>query len=89
MAIEVEIPFNLRPLTDNRVSVEANGSSVLEVMTDLVRTFPALQGKLFNAQGELRVMYSYSVGDEDVRYLNGMDTQVGEGDRVSIILAVA
>ncbi len=88
MAVQVRIPTMLRANTDGAASVPAEGSSVGEVLADLVRRFPGLEPQLLDGTQLHRFVNVY-VNDEDIRYLEALDTKVAEGDVVSIVPAVA
>ena len=87
MAI-VRIPTPLRPHAGGLDRVEAAGSTVGEIVTQLVTTYPALRERLFDG-AELRRFVNVYVNDEDIRYLDDLATPVAPGDEVSIIPAVA
>ena len=88
MAIVVQIPPPLREPAGDRADVAVSGATVKAVLDDLVRQCPALGPKLFD-NGKLRPHVNVLVNDEDVRYLQKLDTPVGEGDKISILPAVA
>jgi sulfur-carrier protein len=79
----------MRPLTggDKQVSVETGTLS--EIVTALDAAHPGLGDRLVDDQGALRKFVNIFVDDDDVRYLDGLDTKVGDGITVSIIPAVA
>jgi len=86
---EVRLPTLLRQDAGGQPSVKANGSTVGQVLEDLVAQFPRLAGKLTDESGTLRKSVNIYLDDDDVRYLDKLDTSV-EGDHViSIIPAVA
>jgi molybdopterin converting factor small subunit len=87
MAI-VRIPTPLRPHTAGLDRVEAPGSTVGEVLTNLGQQHPALLERLFEG-GELRRFVNVYVNDDDIRFLDDLATPVAERDDVSIIPAVA
>jgi sulfur-carrier protein len=84
----VRIPTPLRPHAGGLDRVEAAGSTVGEIVTQLVTTYPALRERLFDGV-ELRRFVNVYVNDEDIRYLDDLATPVAPGDEVSIIPAVA
>src|ERR1700730_11617785 len=89
MATRVLIPTPLRPYTDKRDSVDAEGSNVGELLADLTRKHAGLKAHLYNEQGKLRSFVNIYVNDEDIRYLQKEQTPVSSGDTVSIIPSVA
>lgn len=88
MPTKVQIPPPLREQTNGQLDVEVSGSTVQEVLSDLVRQHPALEAKLFNA-GQLRPHINVLVNDEDIRYLDELSTPVTPTDVVALIPAVA
>jgi molybdopterin synthase sulfur carrier subunit len=89
MAVIVRIPTTMRPLTggDKQVSVEPGTLS--EIVTELESAHPGLGDRLIDEDGALRKFVNIFVDDDDVRYLDGLDTKVADGITVSIIPAVA
>ncbi len=84
----VRIPTPLRPQAGGQDKVEASGATVGEVLADLGRQHPAIQERLFEG-AEIRRFVNIYVNNEDVRYLEDLETPVAEKDEVSIIPAVA
>lgn len=89
MAVSVRIPTVMRPLAGGSSIVTADGGTVEEVISDLVDQFPGLGERLRSEDGGLHRFVNVFVGDEDVRYLEGLETAVPDGTEVSIIPAVA
>jgi molybdopterin synthase sulfur carrier subunit len=89
VSVEVHIPTVMRAATDGVAQVPSDGSTVGEVLTDLVSRFPGLDGQLLGADGALHKFVNVYVNDDDVRYLDKLDTKVGPGDTLSILPAVA
>ncbi|MBA9007655.1 MULTISPECIES: MoaD/ThiS family protein [Thermomonospora] len=88
MAIEVRIPTILRNLTDGAKSVEGKGSSLDELISDLDSRHPGLRDRLVDDKG-LRKFVNVYLNDEDVRFLGGLETEVSDGDTVTVLPAVA
>jgi molybdopterin synthase sulfur carrier subunit len=84
----VRIPTPLRTLTSGADEVNANGSTVGEVIEDLERKHPGIRDRLLDAKGVRRFVNIY-VGDEDVRFLEGLKTALKPGDQISIVPAIA
>lgn len=84
----VRIPTPLRPHAGGLDTVEAPGATVGEVLGEVGRTYPALRERIFDGE-ELRRFVNIYVKDEDIRFLDDLNTPVGENDEVSIIPAVA
>ncbi len=85
----MRIPTQLRNLTQGAAEVEAAGASVAEVIDDLERRYPGLKRRLLADDGSLRRFVNVYVGDEDVRFQQGLATPVHDGARMSIIPSVA
>jgi len=88
MAVKVEIPSPLREHTGGKTEVAVAGTTVGAALDDLVRQFPAIGPKLFDG-GKLRPYINVFVNDEDIRYLDEMQTAVADGHVVAVIPAVA
>jgi molybdopterin synthase sulfur carrier subunit len=89
MSVKVRIPTPLRKLTSDKAEVEAGGGTIREVVDDLDRQFPGFKERMCDDNGELRRFVNVYVGEEDIRFLEGLDTKIPEGELVSIIPAVA
>ncbi|MEU9128533.1 MoaD/ThiS family protein [Kitasatospora sp. NPDC048540] len=88
MAIEVRIPTILRTYTDGAKAVEGTGANLGELFTDLDARHPGIAERLLDA-GELRRFVNVYLNDEDVRFLDGIATEITDGDSVTILPAVA
>ena len=91
MAIEVEVrlPTVLRQHTGGQASVQANGETIGAIFEDLLRQFPLLKGQLLDDDGSIHKFINVYKNDDDVRYLQKLDTTVGADDVISILPAVA
>src|SRR5213593_879948 len=89
MATRILIPTPLRPFTDKKDAVDAEGATVGELLTDLTNKHGGLKAHLYNDQGKLRSFVNIYLNDEDIRYLQKEQTPVAPGDTVSIIPSVA
>jgi MoaD family protein len=89
MAIDVKIPTILRTYTGGAKSVEANGATLSALIDDLDANFEGLKGRLITDDGSLHRFVNIYVNDEDVRFLGSLDTQLADGDAVTILPAVA
>jgi molybdopterin synthase sulfur carrier subunit len=89
MTAIVRIPTQLRTLTGGEAEVKAEGGTVGEVLAALDAQHHGFQGRLFGDDGNLRRFINVFVADEDIRFLQGLDTPVADGQTVSIIPAVA
>ena len=89
MPVEVRLPTMLRADAAGQPSVKANGGTIGEVLDDLVRQFPRLGRKIVTDDGALHRFVNVYRNDEDVRYLDKLDTKLADDDVVSILPAVA
>ena len=88
MAVTVRIPTPLRRIT-GAPRVEAAGSTVREALDSLVAAYPELGERVYDEQGQLRRFINLFVGEEDIRFLDGLETPLGDGSELSIVPAVA
>ncbi|HEY7484297.1 MAG TPA: MoaD/ThiS family protein [Streptosporangiaceae bacterium] len=88
MAIEVRIPTIMRNLTDGAKAVDGKGSTLDELFADLDTRHPGLRGRLVDEKGLRRFVNVY-LNDEDVRFLGGLETEVSDGDTITVLPAVA
>ena len=92
MAIEVRIPTILRTYTGGEKAVTADGSSLSALIDDLEANHPGIKERLIEdseSGQDLRRFVNVYVNDEDVRFTGALDTQVKDGDSVTILPAVA
>jgi molybdopterin synthase sulfur carrier subunit len=89
MAVTVRIPTTLRPLSGGAAQVQVEGATLSEVLAALDGAHPGFRDRLFDDAGALRKFVNVFVADDDVRFLQGLDTPVPAGETVSIIPAVA
>ncbi len=89
MPVDVRLPTILRPLAGGQSQVKANGATIGEVFEDLVRQFPGMAERLVTEDGQLHKFVNVYLNDDDVRYLDKLDTKVPEDAVISILPAVA
>jgi MoaD family protein len=89
VAVEVRLPTVLRSAAGGNATVSADGATIGEVLRNLVATYPAMAGQVLGDDGSLHKFVNVYVNDDDVRYLDRLDTKVTDGDTVSILPAVA
>jgi MoaD family protein len=89
MAIEVKIPTILRTYTGGEKAVEANGDTLAKLIDDLDGSYPGLKGRLITDDGGLHRFVNVYVNDEDVRFTGSLETELKDGDAVTILPAVA
>ncbi len=89
MSVEVRIPTVLRKHTDGEATIQATGTTISELIDDIASRYPEFRSKVVAADGQLHRFINVYANDEDVRYLDGLDTKVSDGDVVAILPAVA
>ncbi|MCX7665503.1 MAG: MoaD/ThiS family protein [Gemmataceae bacterium] len=88
MAVKIEIPSPLREFTGGLVDVPVTASTVKEALNSLVEQYPNIGPKLFD-NGKIRPYINIFVNDEDIRYLDEMETTVADGQTIALVPAVA
>jgi molybdopterin converting factor small subunit len=88
MSVEVSIPTILRSHTGGEKRVSADGATLQAVIADLEANYSGISERLVD-NGKLNRFVNIYVNDEDVRFSGGLDTEIGEGDSVTILPAVA
>jgi molybdopterin converting factor small subunit len=89
MTAKVRVPTQLRTLTAGEAEISVEGDTLAEVLASLDAAHPGFRDRLFDENGKLRRFVNVFVADEDVRFLQGLDTKVTNGQTVSIVPAVA
>ena len=89
MAVTVRIPTPLQRLTNGQGEVPCHGSTVTELLDDLEKRHPGVKERICDEQGKLRRFVNIFVNEEDIRFLQGDQTAIKDGDEVSIIPAIA
>ncbi len=89
MSASVRIPTILRTYTAGANEVQASGTTVGAVLESLDADYPGIKGRILDDSGALRRFVNVYVGDDDVRFIGGLEASVPEGGKVSIIPAVA
>jgi molybdopterin synthase sulfur carrier subunit len=89
MAVTVRIPTQLRSLSGDQAEVQVEASTVADALKALDSQHPGFAERLFDDKGELRRFVNVFVADEDIRFLQGIDTPLEPGTSVSIVPAVA
>lgn len=88
MAVKVLIPTPLQKLTNGKDVVEAEAGKIIDIINSLDKNFPGLAERLCQ-DGKIRRFINVYVNEEDVRFLQGEETIVKDGDEVSIVPAIA
>ncbi len=89
MAINVRIPTPLRKVTQDKDVVQVSGATITEIVENLEKQYPGLKERLCDERGELRRFVNIYLNDEDIRFAQGKQTPVKDGDEISIIPAIA
>ncbi len=89
MAVKVRIPTPLQKLTKDQAEVLCQAASINEMLEQLEKQHPGVKERLCDAEGKLRRFVNIYVNEEDIRFLQGQDTKLKEGDDISIIPAIA
>lgn len=89
MSVSVRVPTILRTYTGGESEVTVEGSALNEVLDSLDASYPGIKGRIVDEQGALRRFVNVYVGNDDVRFLDGLQTPVSDGAQVSVIPAVA
>lgn len=89
MTVTIRIPTTLRPLSGGVSTVQVEGSTLGEILKALNTAHPGFSDRLFDGDGNLHKFVNIFVADDDVRYMQGLETKIASGQTVSIIPAVA
>ena len=89
MSVTVRLPTLLRSHADGAASVDADGATVGDVFKEITRQYPGLADQLVDGDGSLHKFVNVYRNDDDIRYLDQLDTKVADGDTISILPAVA
>jgi molybdopterin synthase sulfur carrier subunit len=87
--VEVKLPTVLRSHAGGQASLAVDGATVGEVFSGLIDRYPGLRGNLLGDDGGLHKFVNVYKDDDDIRYLEGLDTKLSDGDVLSILPAVA
>lgn len=85
----VRIPTPLRKHTDGQEEVSAAGATIGEIITDLEKNYPGIKARICDDAGAVRKFVNIFANEEDIRYLQNLETPVKDSDEVSIIPAIA
>ena len=89
MGVLIEIPSALKQYVNNQDEVEVNGTSVEEALDSLCTRFTELKPNLFDGDGKVRNFINVYLNDDDIRYAEGMNSAVKDGDSIQIVPSVA
>ena len=89
MSVKVLIPTPLQKFTNNQATLDCEGSTISDLLDALDQQCPGIKKRLCDDAGELRRFVNFYVNSEDIRFLEGRQTALNDGDEVSIVPAVA
>ena len=89
MGVLIEIPSALKQYVNNQDEVEVDGSSVEEALDSLCTQFAEIKPNLFDENGIVRNFINVYLNDDDIRYADGMNSAVKDGDSIQIVPSVA
>lgn len=89
MSVKVLIPTPLQQFTSNQATIDCDGTSVASLIESLEASCPGIKARLCDDQGQPRRFLNFYVNSEDIRFLEGVETVLKDGDEVSIVPAVA
>ena len=89
MSVHVRIPTILRTYTDGASEVTAEGETLSAVLDDLESSYTGIRSRIVDEAGDLRRFVNVYVGNDDVRFLDGLATATPDGAKISVIPAVA
>ena len=85
----VRIPTPLRKLTQGADEVQITGANIGEIIAGLESSYPGIKARICDDDGKVRRFVNIFANDEDIRFLQNLDTPVGEADEISIVPAIA
>ncbi len=88
MPITVRVPTPLRTLTGGEETVAVEGANIAELIENLETAYPGIKERLVDDKGVRRFVNLY-LGEEDIRFLDGLDTELKDGDELSVVPAIA
>lgn len=89
MSVKVRIPTPLRTLTNGSDEVTVEGNSVKEIIDNLETVHSGIKERICDDDGQIRRFINFYVNDEDIRFLSNQETEVKDGDQISIVPAIA
>ncbi|HEY7168160.1 MAG TPA: ubiquitin-like small modifier protein 1 [Candidatus Binatia bacterium] len=89
MSVKVRVPTPLRKYTQGADEVSAQGTSVKAIVEDLEKNYPGIKERLCDESGKVRRFVNVYVNGDDIRFLQNLETNLKEGDAISIVPAIA
>jgi MoaD family protein len=85
----VRIPTPLRKLTEGKEEVAAAGATIAELIADLEKNYPGIKARICDDKGDVRRFVNIFANEEDIRFLQNLETPVKDSDEISIVPAIA
>ena len=89
MPVSIRVPTPLRKLTGNQSEVQIEGDTVASILTNMEAAYPGIKDRLCDESGQVRRFINIYVNEEDIRFLQGIETNLKQGDKIAIIPAIA
>lgn len=87
--VSIRIPTPLRHLAGGEGEVSVQGATLAAALESLEQAHPGFRERLLNEKGAIRPYINIFLNDDDVRYGDGLDTELSDGDKLSIVPAIA
>ncbi|MBE7548197.1 putative molybdopterin synthase subunit 1 [Candidatus Kuenenia stuttgartiensis] len=89
MSVTVRIPTPLRTFTDGVEEVKVEGKNIGEIISNLEANYKGIKERICDDSGQIRRFINFYLNDEDIRFLNNLETPVKDGDYISVVPAIA
>ncbi len=89
MAVQVHMTSVIQRAVDGQRQIDADGATVAEIIENIESRYPGFRSQIMDQQGQLHRFVNIYLNDEDIRYLQGAETVLSDGDQVSILPALA
>lgn len=89
MGVKLRIPTPLRQFTGDQADVEVPGKTIKEAMNNLEAKHPGIRERVIDEKGAIRQFVNFYLNEEDIRFLDGIETPLKDGDQVTIVPAIA
>lgn len=89
MSVKILVPTALQKFTNEQATIECSAGNIAELLDSLEASSPGIKARLCDDEGKLRRFLNFYVNSEDIRFLQGIETPLQDGDEVSIVPAVA
>jgi sulfur-carrier protein len=89
MPVSVRIPTPLRTLTKGADEVKVNGNNIKDIIENLEASYKGIKERICDEKGQIRRFINFYLNDEDIRFMDNLNTPVKDGDNISIVPAIA